>query len=113
MGEPRTTLCQNRRVISTNSGLASSNVTVRGSKAIPQIGQVPGSDSTISECIGQVYSVREAATDTSAGSNAMPQIGQAPGFDSATSGSIGQMYLTVPFVGTDVGFRTRCSGGIR
>jgi hypothetical protein len=43
--------------MSRSSGFASSTVTVRGSSAMPQIGQLPGSARTISGCIGQVYSV--------------------------------------------------------
>ena len=34
--------------------------TVRGSSAMPQIGQAPGASRTISGCIGQVYSTRVA-----------------------------------------------------
>ena len=53
-GRESTALIQNRRVISTNSGLgASSKLTVLGSSAMPQIGQEPGSDRPISGCIGQ------------------------------------------------------------
>ena len=33
---------------------------VRGSSAMPQIGHEPGSERTISGCIGQVYSIRVA-----------------------------------------------------
>ena len=55
-GSDRTTLTQNRRVMSTSSGFfPSSSVTMRGSSAIPQIGQEPGASRTISGCIGQVY----------------------------------------------------------
>ena len=84
---------RNRLVMSTSSGFgASSNVTVRGSSAMPQIGQDPGASRTISGCMGQVYStlVSAAGFDRS-GSSAMPHLGQAPGFDDWTSGSIGQM----------------------
>ena len=105
------TLCQNRRVMSTSSGLTSSAVTVRGSNAIPQIEQLPGLACTISGCMGQVYSVRVLAVVTSAGSNAIPHFGQAPGVVSRTSGSIGQTYLTLPLAGTDTAFGMRCSGG--
>jgi hypothetical protein len=53
----KTTPAQNRRIISTSSGLASSSkVTVFGSSAMPQIGQLPGSERTISGCMGQTYS---------------------------------------------------------
>ena len=72
-GAVRTTLIQKRRVMSRNSGFSSiAAVTVRGSSAMPQMGQDPGSERTISGCIGQVYSVREAAMGTS-GSSAIPQ----------------------------------------
>src|SRR5437764_1104287 len=55
-GSDNTTLTQNRRVISTSSGFfPSARVTVRGSSAIPQIGQEPGASRTISGCMGQVY----------------------------------------------------------
>jgi hypothetical protein len=45
-----------RRVKSTSSWLGSSDGTM-GSRAMPQIGQLPGSSRTISGCIGQVYCV--------------------------------------------------------
>src|SRR5207237_4494949 len=50
---------QKRRVMSRSSELSSAEPAeiVRGSKAIPQIGQSPGRSRTISGCIGQVYSV--------------------------------------------------------
>src|SRR5271157_6025565 len=73
-------LTQKRRVMSRSSGFSSpAAVTVRGSRAMPQIGQEPGSERTISGCIGQVYSVRAEATGVSA-SRAIPQDGQGPGF---------------------------------
>src|SRR5579864_7695403 len=85
------TLIKKRRVMSRSSGFSSAEaVTVRGSRAMPQIGQEPGSERTILGCIGQVYSVRVAETGIS-GSSAMPQEGHAPGFDSRTSGHMGQM----------------------
>ena len=44
-----------RRVMSASSGFgASSSVMVRGSRAMPQIGQAPGASRTTSGCIGQV-----------------------------------------------------------
>ena len=83
---------QKRSDMSRSSGLSSgAAVTVRGSSAIPQIGHEPGSERTISGCIGQVYSVRVEAMGTS-GSKAMPHEGHATGFDSRTSGHIGQTY---------------------
>ena len=92
-------LIQNRRVMSTNSGLgASSRVTVLGSSAIPQIGQEPGSGRTISGCMGQTYSIVFQMELTVAGSSAMPHFGQAPGLDSRTSGSIGQTYTPCSFL---------------
>ncbi len=85
---------QKRRFMSTYSGLAaSSTVTVRGSSAMPQIGQLPGASRTISGCIGQVHSVRVVATDGIAGSSAMPHFGQAAGPSLSTSGSIGQIHF--------------------
>ena len=41
-------LIQNRRVMSRSSGLSSSRAMTRGSRAIPQIGQLPGPSRTIS-----------------------------------------------------------------
>ena len=55
MGSVKARHTQNRRVIKTNSGFASSATeAVRGSKAMPQMGQVPGPSRTTSGCIGQV-----------------------------------------------------------
>ena len=82
---------QNRRVMSSSSGLLSSIVTIRGSSAIPQIGQAPGASRTISGCIGHVHSVFVTGA-TSTGSSAIPHFGQAPGPFWRTSGSIGQVY---------------------
>ena len=88
-GAVSTTPTQNRRVMSRSSGFSCSTaVTVRGSRAMPQIGHEPGWLRTISGCMGQVYSVRDAWRGLS-GSKAMPQEGQAPGFASRTSGHIG------------------------
>ena len=81
---------QKRSEKSRSSGFSSdAAVTMRGSRAMPQIGHAPGSERTISGCIGQVYSVRVAATGIS-GSKAMPHEGHAPGFASRTSRHIGQ-----------------------
>src|SRR5579862_3305493 len=89
-GRVRATATQKRRVMSRNSGFSSAAaVTVRGSRAMPQMGHEPGVGRMISGCMGQVYSVRVEATGTSA-SRAMPQEGQAPGFGSRTSGHMGQ-----------------------
>ena len=76
--------------MSRSSGFSSCvAVTVRGSRAMPQMGHEPGAGRTIWGCMGQVYSVRVEASGTS-GSRAMPQEGQAPGLDSRTSGHMGQ-----------------------
>ena len=90
-GSANTTLTWNRRVMSSSSGFCSSTVTVRGSNAMPQIGQSPGASRTISGCMGQTYSVRDAGSTGAAGSRAMPQLGQLPGRSDLTSGHIGQM----------------------
>src|SRR5579864_5398673 len=91
-GAVSTTPTQKRRVMSRNSGFSSAAaVTVRGSSAMPQIGHEPGSERTISGCIGHVYSVRVDAAGSS-GSSAIPQDGQAPGLLSRTSGHIGHTY---------------------
>ena len=56
-GSVSTAEIQNRRFISMNSGSGlSSSVISFGSRAMPQIGQLPGPICTISGCIGQVYS---------------------------------------------------------
>ena len=87
-------LAQNRRVMSTSSGLASSStVTVTGSSAMPQMGQSPGPSSTISGCMGQVYRVWVRGPGTVTGSRAMPQSGQSPGPSCMTSGCMGQVYM--------------------
>ena len=84
-------LAQKRRVMSSSSGFASSMVAVRGSRAMPQMGQSPGSSRTISGCIGQTYSVRVAGAVMVSGSSAIPHFGQLPGPSWRTSGSIGQV----------------------
>ncbi len=82
---------QNRRVMSTSSGLGPvSAATVIGSSAMPHFGQLPGSSRTISGCIGQVYCTLVAATGC-AGSSAMPHFGQAAGTSDSTPGHIGQI----------------------
>jgi hypothetical protein len=82
---------QNRRVMSSSSGLLSSMVTTRGSSAMPQIGQDPGASRTISGCVGQVHSVFVRGA-TSTGSSAMPHFGHAPGPFWRTSGSMEHVY---------------------
>src|SRR6516165_5204296 len=85
-------LTQKRRVMSTTSGFTSSSrLTIRGSKAIPQRGQEPGADLTISGCMGHTYSVLIAGDIVLTGSNAMPHLGQAPGVDLRTSGCMGHV----------------------
>src|SRR5712692_8131567 len=57
-GIDKTTLNQNLRRMSTSSWLSSSSrEAVRGSSAMPQIGQEPGASRIICGCIGQVYSI--------------------------------------------------------
>ncbi|MCY1297414.1 hypothetical protein D9M70_468520 [compost metagenome] len=52
---------QKRRVKSLSSGFSSSSSSgITGSKAMPQIGQLPGPDWRICGCIGQVYSATPA-----------------------------------------------------
>ena len=53
-GAERARHTQNLRLMSSSSGLVSSPVAIIGSRAIPQIGQLPGLSRTISGCIGQV-----------------------------------------------------------
>ena len=58
-GAVSTALTQKRLVMSTSSEFSSPSsgaVIVRGSSAIPQMGQLPGASRTISGCIGHVYS---------------------------------------------------------
>ena len=91
-GTVSATLIQNRRVMSTSSGLTSSSaVAVRGSSAMPHFGQLPASSRTISGCIGQTHSVFVAGGVTDTGSSAMPHDVQLPAFGSRTSGCMGQV----------------------
>ena len=54
-GRVSAVLAQNRWLMSTNSGSASSSrVTVRGSRDMPQMGHAPGLDWTTSGCMGQI-----------------------------------------------------------
>ena len=54
-GRANTKPIQNRRVMSANSGFgAASRVATSGSRAMPQIGQLPGPICRISGCIGHV-----------------------------------------------------------
>src|SRR5208282_403050 len=83
-------LIQKRRVMSLSSGFASLTVTVRGSSAMPQMGQLPGSARTTSGCIGQVYSVLLEGSAGDSGSSAIPHLGHGPDPICRTSGHIGQ-----------------------
>src|SRR6266576_187421 len=95
-GAVRIVLIHSRRVISRSSGFSSlPRLTVRGSSAIPQIGQFPGAVRTISGCIGHVHSVF-VADNTVSGSKAIPHFGQGPGPSCLTSGHIGQTYARSP-----------------
>ncbi len=61
-GNDRATPTQNRRVISASSGLTVSVADgVVGSRAMPQIGQLPGLSRRICGCIGQVHWAPTAA----------------------------------------------------
>src|SRR5215831_12772469 len=92
-GSVNTALAQNRRRISTSSGFSSAvRVTVRGSRAIPQIGHDAGASLTISGCIGQVYATLCCGGAMVSGSKAIPHLGHEPNSACRTSGCIGQMY---------------------
>src|SRR5512146_480860 len=92
-GTVRKRLTRKRRVMSTSSGFSSSSAAaVRGSRAIPHLGQFPGVSRTTSGCMGQTHSVRGAGTGIPAGSRAMPHFGQLPGTACRISGCIGQVY---------------------
>jgi len=65
VGIDRPRQIQNRLVMSTSSGFGASRSAIwRGSRAMPQIGQVPGPVRTISGCIGQVHSDFDARAGT-------------------------------------------------
>ena len=69
-GAVRTAAVQKRRDMSRSSGVscsAPSRVTVRGSSAMPQIGQLPGRSRTISGCMGQVHSAAAPGRGAGAG----------------------------------------------
>jgi hypothetical protein len=82
-------LAQKRRVISASSELPSIDA-LRGSSAMPHLGQFPGSLRTTSGCIGQVYSTASFEGGARA-SRAMPHFGQLPGDGWRISGCIGQV----------------------
>ena len=92
MGTASAMLIQSRLVILASSGLESSAVTSRGSSAMPQIGQLPGTSRTICGCIGQVYSICFAGARAVELSNVMPHFGQLPGPACLISGCIGHVY---------------------
>ena len=69
---------------------------MRGSSAMPQIGQFPGSSRTICGCIGQTYSVFETGATGATGSSAIPHFGHDPGWSCRISGCIGQVYRGPP-----------------
>ena len=92
-GRPSSTATHNRRVMSTSSGFGPSSArTVRGSSAMPQIGQEPGPGLTTSGCMGQVYSTRVCGVVERSGSSAIPHFGHAPEWSCSISGSIGHTY---------------------
>jgi hypothetical protein len=87
------TLIQKRRVMAANSGdFSSAALTTRGSSVIPQIGQLPGSERTIRECIGQTYSVFDSGWIGARGSSAIPHFGHDARLFCLVSGCIGQAY---------------------
>ncbi len=77
--------------MSLYSLLSGSTSTVVASKAIPQIGQSPGSSCMTSGCIGQVYSVFWLVETGGSGSNAIPHFGQLPGPSFRTPSHMGQI----------------------
>jgi hypothetical protein len=85
-GSASAALTQNRRVMSSSSGFgASPSVTVLGSRAIPQIGQLPAPGRTISGCIGQVQ-VAPAGTSGAEGA-AVRAVGEGKVFPTKAAGS--------------------------
>src|ERR1700722_12495662 len=83
-------LIHKRPVMLRNSELSSGVVTVRGSSAMPQIGQFPVPVRIISGCIGHAYSILVDAIAGDCRSSAMPHFGHGPGFACCTTGHIGQ-----------------------
>jgi hypothetical protein len=92
-GMVKTKEIQKRRRMSRSSGFsASAAAALRGSRAMPHLGQAPGASCATSGCMGQTHSVLvTGAAGTPAGSRAMPHLGQAPGASCATSGCMGQV----------------------
>lgn len=103
IGTTRTRLIQKRRDMLVSSGFFSSaSLAVRGSSAMPHLGQLPGLSWTISGCIGHVYSTFCDGGTTETGSSAMPHLGQDPGWSCRISECIGHVYSVfrddTPFV---------------
>ena len=96
--------------MSMSSGCSSSSAEmVFGSRAIPQIGQLPGASRTISGCMGQTHSIFDyPETIGSTGSRAMPHFGQAPGLGSLISGCMGQVYISTLRTRSRIGCDTTC-----
>ena len=90
-GNVRAVLTQKRRFIPISSAFCSSPVTMRGSRVMPQIGQLPGASRIICGCIGHVYSIFSIAALTTDGSKAIPHFGHDPVLGSHTSGCMGQV----------------------
>ena len=89
-GKVRAPAATSRRRMSASSGFGPPpSSAVRGSSAMPQIGQPCGASRTTSGCIGQTYSARAGAGVH--GSRAMPHSGQSPGTALRTSGWHGQV----------------------
>jgi hypothetical protein len=83
---------QKRRVMSRRSAFSSTaSAPARGSRAMPQMGQLPGAPRTISGCMGQVHSVFATGTAGATGSRAMPHLGQLPGPGERISGCMGHV----------------------
>src|SRR5512144_2524934 len=84
--------------MSMSSGFSSSSRdTVLGSRAMPQMGQLPGASRTISGCIGQVHSVFDDTGSGSTGSRAIPHVGQDPGPACLILGCMGQVSISSDF----------------
>src|SRR6266571_6635237 len=113
IGMVSATLTQKRSAMLVSSGFSSSFAEMtRGSSAIPQIGHDPGSERTISGCIGHTYSVLADGTVGRAASNAIPHLGHAPGIVWCISGSIGQMYSATAALGLEGAAALGCTGTV-
>src|SRR5271155_3216502 len=93
-GSVRATLAQKRVVIEASSGFsASSAEAVRGSRAMPQMGQAPGAGRIISGCMGQVYSTAaDGAWELAPGALAASWVGSWGGCGGA--GGLGARYFS-------------------